>query len=94
MWEFFKEFNESTITSVTAEGERGGGWYDRFARHPFYGTLGINSAVMLMDLPRMRQFDWVNRVKKYYDMYRGALTWGDQVGGGVESELWWFVKAE
>lgn len=31
------------------------GWYNRFARHPYYGKTGINSGVMLMNLTRIRE---------------------------------------
>lgn len=29
-------------------------WYAKHARHPYYGDLGLNSGVMLMELDRMR----------------------------------------
>lgn len=30
-------------------------WYNRFARHPFYGRTGVNSGVMLMNMTRLRR---------------------------------------
>jgi len=54
------------------------GWYNRFARHPYYGKLGLNSGVMLMNLTRMREFDWISRLEPVLDKYRQYLTWGDQ----------------
>lgn len=31
------------------------GWYNRFARHPYYGKTGVNSGVMLMNMTRLRE---------------------------------------
>uniref|UniRef100_A0A3Q3FDY9 Glucoside xylosyltransferase 1 n=1 Tax=Labrus bergylta TaxID=56723 RepID=A0A3Q3FDY9_9LABR len=35
-------------------------WYNRFARHPYYGRTGINSGVMLMNMTRMRSMFFKN----------------------------------
>lgn len=39
LWKFFDDFNDTTLVMTSAEGEAGYGWYDRFARHPYYGTV-------------------------------------------------------
>jgi UDP-xylose:glucoside alpha-1,3-xylosyltransferase len=54
------------------------GWYNRFARHPYYGKLGLNSGVMLMNLTRMRQFEFTDKLKPIYETYKYNITWGDQ----------------
>lgn len=54
------------------------GWYNRFARHPYYGPLGVNSGVMLMNLTRMRQFNWEAQVLPIHKEYKLRITWGDQ----------------
>lgn len=43
------------------------GWYNRFARHPYYGKTGVNSGVMLMNMTRMR--------RKYFKVTRCAAAW-------------------
>ncbi len=54
------------------------GWYNRFARHPYYGELGLNSGVMLMNLTRMREFGFVQKIFPLYNEYKDAIPWGDQ----------------
>lgn len=41
LWAFFNVMNSSHIASLTPEQEDAAiGWYNRFARHPYYGKLG------------------------------------------------------
>ncbi|XP_033240141.1 glucoside xylosyltransferase 1 isoform X3 [Drosophila pseudoobscura] len=54
------------------------GWYNRFARHPFYGRLGVNSGVMLMNLTRMREFHWEKHILSIHEEYKLRIIWGDQ----------------
>ena len=54
------------------------GWYNRFAMHPYYGRLGVNSGVMLMNLTRMRNINWNSDVYPIYKEYKTKITWGDQ----------------
>lgn len=50
-----KEFNSTQLAAMAPEHEIPKiGWYSRFARHPYYGTTGVNSGVMLMNLTRIR----------------------------------------
>ncbi|XP_051862953.1 glucoside xylosyltransferase 2 isoform X2 [Drosophila albomicans] len=79
IWKFFGRFNESQIAALAPEHENENiGWYNRFARHPFYGRLGVNSGVMLMNLTRMRNFNWEQHVLPIYKEYKLRITWGDQ----------------
>lgn len=79
IWNFFENFNSSQIAGLSPEHEDGNvGWYNRFARHPFYGPLGVNSGVMLMNLTRMRQFKWEEFILELHKEYRLKITWGDQ----------------
>ncbi|KRF98821.1 uncharacterized protein Dwil_GK27957 [Drosophila willistoni] len=81
VWTFFKKFNETQMAAMTPEHESGSeniGWYNRFALHPFYGKLGINSGVMLMNLTRMREFNWENQILPIYKEYKSRIPWGDQ----------------
>lgn len=78
-WQFFYKFNSSQIAGLSPEHEdRNVGWYNRFARHPFYGPLGVNSGVMLMNLTRMRSFKWEDYMFPLHKEYKLKITWGDQ----------------
>lgn len=79
IWKHFGKFNDSQIAALAPEHENENiGWYNRFARHPFYGRLGVNSGVMLMNLTRMRQFNWEQHVFPIYKEFKLRITWGDQ----------------
>lgn len=79
IWDFFKKFNSSQIAGLSPEHEdKNVGWYNRFARHPFYGPMGVNSGVMLMNLTRMRHFKWEEHILPIHAEYKMKITWGDQ----------------
>lgn len=40
--------------------------------------IGVNSGVMLMNLTRMRAFQWKAYVVPIYKKYKLKITWGDQ----------------
>lgn len=79
IWNFFSKFNSTQIAGLSPEHEdRNVGWYNRFAKHPFYGPLGLNSGVMLMNLTRMRKFKWEEYILPLYKEFKLKITWGDQ----------------
>ncbi|XP_021373710.1 glucoside xylosyltransferase 2-like isoform X2 [Mizuhopecten yessoensis] len=79
IWAFLKKFNSTQLVALSPEHEDSqSSWYHRFARHPFYGELGVNSGVMLMNLTRIRQSQWLRSLKEYYKEYKLKITWGDQ----------------
>jgi UDP-xylose:glucoside alpha-1,3-xylosyltransferase len=42
VWEHFNKMNEMQMAAVAPEHEDfSTGWYNRFARHPYYGNLGL-----------------------------------------------------
>ncbi|KAB1269604.1 Glucoside xylosyltransferase 1 [Camelus dromedarius] len=56
IWSLLKKFNSTQIAAMAPEHEEPRiGWYNRFARHPYYGKTGVNSGVMLMNMTRMRR---------------------------------------
>lgn len=56
IWALLSHFNSSQLAAMAPEHEEPRiGWYNRFARHPYYGKTGINSGVMLMNLTRLRE---------------------------------------
>ncbi|XP_065220081.1 glucoside xylosyltransferase 1 isoform X2 [Planococcus citri] len=79
IWGHFEAMNSSQMSALVPEHEDANiGWYNRFARHPYYGKLGVNSGVMLMNLTRMRQFNWVDKLEPILSEFKSKLTWGDQ----------------
>lgn len=55
IWSFLKRFNSTQIAAMAPEHEEPRiGWYNRFARHPYFGKTGVNSGVMLMNMTRIR----------------------------------------
>ncbi|XP_022086385.1 glucoside xylosyltransferase 2-like [Acanthaster planci] len=79
IWSVFKKFNSTQLAALTPEHEVTSiGWYNRFARHPYYGPTGLNSGVMLMNLTRMRRFGWSSTILPIYREYKLKTTWGDQ----------------
>uniref|UniRef100_G3MTQ1 UDP-D-xylose:beta-D-glucoside alpha-1,3-D-xylosyltransferase n=1 Tax=Amblyomma maculatum TaxID=34609 RepID=G3MTQ1_AMBMU len=79
LWEHFASMNSSHLAALAPESEDyATNWYRRFARHPFYQPLGVNSGVMLMNLTRMRDFGWESRLGPLLHNYSRAISWGDQ----------------
>ncbi|ETE65900.1 Glucoside xylosyltransferase 2, partial [Ophiophagus hannah] len=90
IWGFLRTFNATQLAAMAPEHEIPKiGWYSRFARHPYYGTTGVNSGVMLMNLTRIRntQFKnnliptglkWEEMLYPLYQKYKNYITWGDQ----------------
>ncbi|OTF79127.1 glycosyltransferase-like protein [Euroglyphus maynei] len=79
IWSFFDRMNQTQLAAATFESEEySTNWYRRFARHPYYLPYGLNSGVMLMNLTRMRQFGWMDRMRPILDEYGGRIVWGDQ----------------
>ncbi|KAF5303466.1 hypothetical protein FQA39_LY09929 [Lamprigera yunnana] len=79
IWRYFSNMNSSQMAALAPEHEDPNiGWYNRFAKHPYYGKLGVNSGVMLMNLTKMRDFLWVEYVIPIYKRYKLKITWGDQ----------------
>ncbi len=41
LWRLFRKFNSTQLAALTSEHEDPAmGWYNRFARHPYYGSMG------------------------------------------------------
>ncbi|XP_023241805.1 glucoside xylosyltransferase 1-like [Centruroides sculpturatus] len=79
IWAYFSKMNSSQIAGLSPEHEDfATGWYNRFARHPYYEPLGVNSGVMLMNLTRMRKFHWQDYLQPIYQEYKLKIAWGDQ----------------
>ncbi|XP_053111505.1 glucoside xylosyltransferase 1 isoform X4 [Hemicordylus capensis] len=90
IWSFLEKFNSTQIAAMAPEHEEPRiGWYNRFARHPYYGKTGINSGVMLMNMTRIRRkyfkndmttarLQWEEILMPLLKKYKLNITWGDQ----------------
>ncbi|XP_045473386.1 glucoside xylosyltransferase 1 [Harmonia axyridis] len=79
VWDHFYKMNSSQMAALAPEHEEPNvAWYNRFAKHPYYGKLGVNSGVMLMNLTKMRAFRWSEYVVPIYKKFKLKITWGDQ----------------
>ncbi|KAK6629917.1 hypothetical protein RUM43_003738 [Polyplax serrata] len=79
IWSHFSYMNATQFAALAPEHEDPlTGWYNRFARHPFYKPLGVNTGVMLMNLTRMRKFEWERYLLPIYKEYKLRIPWGDQ----------------
>lgn len=90
IWSLLKQFNSTQIAAMAPEHEEPRiGWYNRFARHPYYGRTGVNSGVMLMNMTRMRRkyfkndmttvrLRWGDILMPLLKKYKLNITWGDQ----------------
>ncbi|XP_069484091.1 glucoside xylosyltransferase 1 isoform X2 [Ambystoma mexicanum] len=90
IWALLRNFNTTQIAAMAPEHEEPRiGWYNRFARHPYYGKTGINSGVMLMNMTRMRRkhfkndmtgarLRWGELLMPLLKKYKLNITWGDQ----------------
>ncbi|XP_029290400.1 glucoside xylosyltransferase 1 isoform X1 [Cottoperca gobio] len=90
IWAVLSQFNSSHLAAMAPEHEEPRiGWYNRFARHPYYGKTGINSGVMLMNMTRLREksfkndmttvaLKWEEILMPLLQKYKLNITWGDQ----------------
>ncbi|KAK2842513.1 hypothetical protein Q5P01_012713 [Channa striata] len=90
IWALLSQFNSTHLAAMAPEHEEPRiGWYNRFARHPFYGKTGINSGVMLMNMTRLRnkyfkndmtavELQWEEILMPLLQKYKLNITWGDQ----------------
>ncbi|XP_046878965.1 glucoside xylosyltransferase 1-like [Hypomesus transpacificus] len=90
LWVFLTAFNSTQLVAMAPEHEEPRiAWYNRFARHPYYGRTGINSGVMLMNMTRIRStyfkndmtsigLRWEELLRPLLQKYKLNITWGDQ----------------
>ncbi|KAM6895911.1 glucoside xylosyltransferase 1-like [Xenentodon cancila] len=90
LWGLLSQFEPSQLAALAPEHEEPRiAWYNRFARHPFYGKTGVNSGVMLMNMTRIRStffkndmtsvgLRWEELLMPLLQKYKLNITWGDQ----------------
>jgi UDP-xylose:glucoside alpha-1,3-xylosyltransferase len=52
--------------------------YNEKKGHPYYGTYGINSGILLMDLKKMRESDWEKDIQELFIENHKKASYGDQ----------------
>ncbi|XP_038164875.1 glucoside xylosyltransferase 1-like isoform X1 [Cyprinodon tularosa] len=90
IWSLLSQFNVNQLAAMAPEHEEPRiGWYNRFARHPYYSKTGLNSGVMLMNMTRIRgkffkndmtavALQWGEILMPLLQKYKLNITWGDQ----------------
>ncbi|KAJ3596845.1 hypothetical protein NHX12_003245 [Muraenolepis orangiensis] len=90
LWALLSRFDAGQLAAMAPEHEEPRiGWYNRFARHPYYGVTGVNSGVMLMNMTRIRDkrfkndmtpvpLRWGEMLMPLLQKYKLNITWGDQ----------------
>lgn len=96
IWKLLKLFNSTQLAAMAPEHEIPKiGWYSRFARHPFYGSAGVNSGVMLMNLTRIRSTQFkVNECFKIPCLETGSWScqqWHSQSVNMLILEVRWLI---
>lgn len=74
VFEHFSRFNATQWLGLALESESGINYYTSRAKRNAYGTQGVNTGVLLMNLTRMRHADLI----RYAHAYRGSTAAGDQ----------------
>ncbi|KAJ8050729.1 Glucoside xylosyltransferase 2 [Holothuria leucospilota] len=79
IWQYITSFSSKQFAGMSPVHENpANGWYNRNASQPYYGELGLNSGVMLLNLTRMRDFKWSKRLVLIYKQYKDKISLGDQ----------------
>lgn len=78
LFEKFQNFNESQIAALAPEMMNNDSWYPQDSFIPYYGKFGVNSGVKLMNLTRMREVYYQERLINVYWDYKKDLTYPDQ----------------
>jgi UDP-xylose:glucoside alpha-1,3-xylosyltransferase len=77
-FQIFESFNDSQIGGMAPESLSDDSWYPLYSQVPFYGRHGLNSGVLLMNLTRMREINYQEKLLKIYWEYNTTLKWQDQ----------------
>ena len=78
-WKQFEKFNHEQIAGMSAEDEAmENAWYPRYSTHRYYGQFGINAGIMMMNLTRMRNINFFEKMLPLYEKYKKEFHWGDQ----------------
>jgi UDP-xylose:glucoside alpha-1,3-xylosyltransferase len=74
----FHELTSKQLFVAAQELEVITSWFNNQNSHPFVAPHGLNSGVLLMNLTRMRDFLFVEKIVKIYEQYENQIHWTDQ----------------
>lgn len=75
-FKLFRHFKKSETVGIATE--EAGSVYNEAKGHGYYGTNGINSGVMLMDLKKLRESKWQSKISQLFIEYAARISYGDQ----------------
>lgn len=81
LWSLFREFTIKQMLGAAQEKDTldRDNWYNKpNIRHPFVAPHGINSGVLLMNLTRMRDFLFVEKLIRINEQYNHLISLFDQ----------------
>lgn len=78
-WRLFERFAPEQLAALAPETEsHEDSWYRRFAQHPYFAPFGLNTGFELMDLAKMRERRWRERLTEAAEKYAEKTVWVDQ----------------
>ncbi|KAK3094402.1 hypothetical protein FSP39_001274 [Pinctada imbricata] len=78
LWSMFEKFNSSQVVAIPPNDPNKVNWYQTNAKHPFYGSGGLNTGVMLMNLTRLRAIGYTSMIENLYKEWNSKIMWGEQ----------------
>ncbi|CAG7822334.1 unnamed protein product [Allacma fusca] len=78
LWKYFGRMNKTQFAAMGPDGMPPAKGTYSGASFPFYGPRGLNSGVLLMNLTRMREVDFVNEMPMLFRGYGRELNHGEQ----------------
>jgi UDP-xylose:glucoside alpha-1,3-xylosyltransferase len=77
--DFWNEFGRFSANQIMASAyEVNSKYYTDELAYPYYGSTGINAGVLMMNLTRMRQFNFISKIYPIYNEYKQKLVYHDQ----------------
>ncbi|KAK3095384.1 hypothetical protein FSP39_014071 [Pinctada imbricata] len=73
-----KQFNRSQVIGIPPEDLNKHTWYNSRKQHPYYGSTGVNTGVMVMNLTRLRAIDFPSIIVNLYKEWHSKIKWGEQ----------------
>ncbi|ODM96072.1 Glucoside xylosyltransferase 2 [Orchesella cincta] len=80
VWSYFGKMDKKQFMGLTLEQSSSGfpSFYEKHSRIPFVPPTGVSSGVMLLNLTRIRQYDWETKITNVLSSFAHDLLRGDQ----------------
>ncbi|CAL8093529.1 unnamed protein product [Orchesella dallaii] len=80
VWSYFEEMDKNQFMGLTLEQGFSGfpSFYEKHSRIPFVPPTGVSTGVMLLNLTRLRQYDWEVKLTNVLRSFAHDLLRGDQ----------------